>query len=223
LWLFWRGGGWNPTFSYTEDGRAWVQARELVYTGHDQRPYAKYVGDGNRRIHAIFSDGHAQSWKNGLHYLRYEAEGLYAVGGRKLGTLRDVPLHMSKLDHVYIYSDQGGRAWPHDIALTAEGRPRIVYTRDSAPGRTRSTTRTTTGGSGSAARSWRPALAPTTSHRAARRSTTRTRASSTCRERSARGTRSSSGSRRTKVVHGRRVSSPRALRGSASALSPPEG
>jgi hypothetical protein len=129
LWLFWRGGAWNPTFSYTEDGYKWVPARELAYFGHGQRPYAKYVGDGNRRIHAIFSDGHAQSWKNSLHYVRYEAQGLYAMSGRRIATLRSVPVHMSKLDHVYNYSDQGGRAWPHDIALTAEGRPRIVYTR----------------------------------------------------------------------------------------------
>ena len=40
-----------------------------------------------------------------------------------------MPLHTSKLDHIYNYSDQGGRAWGHDIALTAEGRPRVVYTR----------------------------------------------------------------------------------------------
>ena len=40
-----------------------------------------------------------------------------------------MPLHTSKLDHIYNYSDAGGRAWGHDIALTAEGRPRVVYTR----------------------------------------------------------------------------------------------
>lgn len=129
LWLFWRGGGWNPTFSYTDDGLKWVPARELVYFGHEQRPYAKYVGDGQRSIHAIFSDGHVSSWKNSLHYLRYESGNLYAVGGRRLATLQSVPLHTSKLDHVYDYSSRGGRAWPQDIALTSEGRPRIVYIR----------------------------------------------------------------------------------------------
>src|SRR5688572_16571799 len=129
LWLFWRGGGWNPTFSYTEDGSEWVQARELVYAGGGARPYAKYVGDGDRRIHAIFSNGNAHSTPSGLHYLRYEAGELFAVGGRRLGTLRDVPLHISELDHIYRYSAQSGSAWPHDIALTSEGRPRIVYTR----------------------------------------------------------------------------------------------
>jgi hypothetical protein len=54
--------------------------------------------------------------------------GPYAMSGRKLGTLSDVPLHTSKLDHIYNYSARGGRAWGHDIALTAEGRPRVIYT-----------------------------------------------------------------------------------------------
>ena len=129
LWLFWRGGDWNPTFSYTEDGIHWVPAREFVHFGHGQRPYAKYVGDAERRIHMICTDGHPSSWKNSLHYVRYENGNLYAVGGRKLGSLDDVPLHTSELDHIYKYSDRGGRAWGHDIALTAEGRPRVVYTR----------------------------------------------------------------------------------------------
>ncbi len=129
LWLFWRGGGWNPTFSYTENGRDWVPARELVRFGEGQRPYTKYVGDGNRVIHGIFTEGHPMDFRNSLHYLRYEAGNLFAMSGRKLGTLDDVPLHTSQLDHVYNFSVQGGRAWPHDIALTAEGRPRIVYTR----------------------------------------------------------------------------------------------
>ena len=69
LWLFWRGGAWNPTFSYTDDGLHWVPARELVYFGHAQRPYTKYVGDG-KSIHGIFTDGHPENWKNSLHYMR---------------------------------------------------------------------------------------------------------------------------------------------------------
>jgi BNR repeat-containing family member len=130
LWLFWRGGGWNPTFTYSDDGaRTWVRARELVYFGRGQRPYAKYVGDGSRRIHCIFTDGHPANWKNSLHYVRYEAENLYAMSGRRIGSLADVPIHTSRLDHIYNYSDAGGRAWGHDIALTSQGRPRVVYTR----------------------------------------------------------------------------------------------
>jgi hypothetical protein len=129
LWLFWRGGGWNPTFSYTRDGRKWVPARELVRSVDPQRPYSKYVGDGNRRIHGMFTEGHANHFKNSLYYLRYENSGLFAASGRRLGTLRSVPLHVSKLDRIYRFTEAKGSAWPHDIALTSEGRPRIVYTR----------------------------------------------------------------------------------------------
>jgi hypothetical protein len=129
LWLFWRGGGWNPTFSYTRDGRTWVPARELLRSVDPQRPYSKYVGDGKRRIHGIFTEGHANHFKNSLYYLRYENSELFGAGGERLGSLRSVPLHISKLDRIYKFTEETGSAWPHDIALTAQGRPRIVYTR----------------------------------------------------------------------------------------------
>jgi hypothetical protein len=43
-------------------------------------------------------------------------------------------LHTSDLDHVYQYDRRYGRAWPQDIALTSEGRPRIVYIRRTGDG-----------------------------------------------------------------------------------------
>jgi hypothetical protein len=129
LWLFWRGGGWNPTFSYTTDRLTWTPARELVYRGGGERPYTKYVGDGDKRIHGIFTDGHPMAFKNSLYYLRYENRGLFAANGRRLGSLDNVPLHVSELDRIYKYSDAGGRAWGHDIALSDRGGPRVVYTR----------------------------------------------------------------------------------------------
>ena len=46
LWLFWRGGGWFPTFSYTRNGTDWVPARELLRSHENERPYSKYCGDG---------------------------------------------------------------------------------------------------------------------------------------------------------------------------------
>ena len=51
------------------------------------------------------------------------------MSGRRLGTLRSVPLPVTKLDRIYKFTKARGSAWPHDIALTSEGRPRIVYTR----------------------------------------------------------------------------------------------
>ena len=129
LWLFWRGGGWNPTFSYTRNGRDWVPARELLRSREDERPYSKYVGDGKTNIHGIFTEGHANSVNNSLYYLRYENMNFFGANGRRLGSLRNVPLPISKLERIYRFTKAKGSAWPHDIALTDRGRPRIVYTR----------------------------------------------------------------------------------------------
>jgi BNR repeat-containing family member len=129
LWLFWRGGGWNPTFSYTRNGRDWVPARELLRSREDERPYSKYCGDGKTRIHGVFSEGHANHFNNSLYYLVYENMGFFGANGRRLGSLRNVPLPISKLERIYRFTKAKGSAWPHDIALTSRGRPRIVYTR----------------------------------------------------------------------------------------------
>ena len=134
LWLFWRGGRWNPTFSYTDNRLDWVPARELVYYDNRERPYTKYVGDGVRNIHGIFTNGHPQTFTTSMWYARYENRNLFAASGAKIGSLDDVPLHISKLDLVHKYSGSGGRAWGHDIALAANGRPRIVYTRRTGGG-----------------------------------------------------------------------------------------
>jgi hypothetical protein len=129
LWLFWRGGSWFPTFSYTENGLDWVPARELVHSVPGQRPYAKYVGDGDTNIHGILTDGHPMAFENSLYYFRYEGNDIFAASGGRVASLASVPISITKLDRVYKYSDSGGRAWGHDIALLANGRPRIVYTR----------------------------------------------------------------------------------------------
>lgn len=129
LWLFWRGGDWNPTFSYSEDRLHWVPARELLRSAEGQRPYAKYVGDGREAIHAIFSNGHVMDVANSLYYVRYAGNDLFDGKGGRIASLAAVPVQLQRLDPVYRYSSSGGRAWPHDIALTSQGRPRIVYTR----------------------------------------------------------------------------------------------
>ena len=129
LWLFWRGGGWNPTFSYTRNGKDWVPARELLVSHTEERPYAKYVGDGKTNIHGIFTEGHANHFHNSLYYLRYENNDFFGLSGHKIGSLRNVPFPIGKLERIYKFTKAKGSAWPHDIALTSRGRPRIVYTR----------------------------------------------------------------------------------------------
>ena len=129
LWLFWRGGGWNPTFSYTRNGKDWVPARELLRSHTEERPYSKYVGDGRTNIHGVFTEGHANHFHNSLYYLRYENNDFFGLSGHKIGSLRNVPFPISKLERIYKFTKAKGSAWPHDIALTSRGRPRVVYTR----------------------------------------------------------------------------------------------
>jgi hypothetical protein len=128
LWLFWRGGNWYPTFSYTRDGVRWVKARTLVQGPAHQRPYAKYVGAPDGSIHIILSEGHPKSYRTSLYYVRYKAARFYRADGRLIGRMRDLPLRTKRLDPIYRYRPAVGRAWPHDIALAGGTRPRVVYT-----------------------------------------------------------------------------------------------
>jgi hypothetical protein len=63
LWLFWRGGGWNPTFSYTRNGRDWVPARELLTSEahtrrvNDRDTFYYAYHNGNRWISRKIVDG----------------------------------------------------------------------------------------------------------------------------------------------------------------------
>ena len=168
----------------------WVPARELVFFGHGQRPYAKYVGDGNRRIHGVFTERPP----DGLE----EQPVLHALRGRQLlrgerETARVDQLRAASTPRSSTSSTATRRAAGARGATTSLSRPRAgreSSTRDGSRAATRSSTRTTTARGGSAAASSRPAPDGRRSPPAARHSTTRTRASSTSRARSGRGTRS---------------------------------
>jgi hypothetical protein len=127
LWLFWRGGDWNPTVSYTRDGIDWVKARTLVVGRRGQRPYAKYVAGPDGSIHMFMSDGLPATTRTSLYYMRYQAGRFYRADGSQIGTMLELPLPVSQLDPVYRFSAAVGRAWPHDIALDA-GSPIVLYT-----------------------------------------------------------------------------------------------
>ncbi len=133
LFLFWRGGDWNPTFSSTSDGRRWARARTLIKgpgtPDHPERPYAKYAEAPGASFVAAFSDAHVQDFRNSLYYLRYARGSFLRADGTRIGTLADVPFARSEVDVAYRYRRGRGRAWPHDIALDAKDRPVIVYTR----------------------------------------------------------------------------------------------
>ena len=133
LFLFWRGGDWNPTFSSTTDGVHWERARTLVRgpgtLAHPERPYAKYAEAPGAGFDVTFSDAHVQDWRNSLYYMRYRRGAFFRADGRRIGTLADVPFERSEVDLVYRWHRGKGRAWPHDVASGPDGRPVVAYTR----------------------------------------------------------------------------------------------
>jgi hypothetical protein len=133
LYLMFRGNRWTPTITSTRDGVHWARARELIRGPYraekPQRPYAKYAAAPDGSIGMVFSDAHVESYENSLYYARFDGRRFVRADGTRIGTLRDLPLPRSRLDVVYRYSNAGGRAWPHDVAFGADGRPVIAYTR----------------------------------------------------------------------------------------------
>ena len=125
LFLFWRGGNWQPSFSTTVDqGRTWSGARTLIREP-DQRPYVKYASNGRDTIHFAFTQGNPGSADTDIHYAKYRGGALYGANGRKIKSLAELPLLPRQADKV---SDTELKTWIHDIALDARGRPVVVFT-----------------------------------------------------------------------------------------------
>ena len=130
LWLFWRGGGWNPTFSYTRNGKDWVPARELLRLPH-RGAAVREVRAATARPTSTASSPRATpttsttaSTTSATRTTTSSAERAARSGACATSRSRS-----RKLERIYKFTKAKGSAWPHDIALTSRGRPRIVYTR----------------------------------------------------------------------------------------------
>lgn len=133
VWLFWRGGSWWPSVSYTRDWSRWARPRHVVRALPGQRPYVKYAGDG-RSVAMAFTECHPGSLNSSIYFLRvFEGGGVHRADGTKLGTL-DRPPHFRRADVVYRYSAQHGRSWIMDVAIGADRRPVVLYFRREAFG-----------------------------------------------------------------------------------------
>lgn len=125
LFLFWRGGNWQPSFSTTSDhGRTWSPARTLIREP-DQRPYVKYASNGRDKIHFAFTQGNPGSVDTDIHYAYYKDGALHRADGSRIKSMARLPLSPSQADKVY---DTDTKTWIHDITLDSSGRPVIVFT-----------------------------------------------------------------------------------------------
>ncbi len=127
IWLFWRGGNFNPTFSSSSDEVTWAPARTLVSVP-EPRPYMKVAGNGVDTIHFAFTQGHPRETVNNIYYARYRAGSLYRANGTLIEPLSAAPITPAQADLVYSAAAHGGvRAWVHDVAYDTAGRPIITF------------------------------------------------------------------------------------------------
>lgn len=139
IYVFWRGGDWKPTFSYSDDrGETWSKVFSLIKSSQftSKRPYMKISSNGKDEIHFAFTDGHPRNEPlNSIYYLKYKAGKFYKADGTLLGGLNDLPLEHEDCDVVYDANEAfkntafGVRSWIWDVAVGKDGNPALVYTK----------------------------------------------------------------------------------------------
>jgi putative BNR repeat neuraminidase/PKD domain-containing protein len=126
IYLFWRGGNWNPTFSRKFPSGRWRQARTLIRGVPGQRPYMK-VASNSRTIAFAYTNGHPRETATSVYFVKYRDGYLRGPGGRRIRSLRRVPITPRQGSLVHSFHRTRLRTWVHDVALTQSGRPVIVY------------------------------------------------------------------------------------------------
>jgi len=138
IYLFWRGGNYKPTFSFTDDfGKTWSNAETLVQSEAIDliRPYMKVASNGIDEIHFAFTDGHPRNEPlNSIYYMKYKKGKFFKADGTQIGEMNHLPIKHELTDVVYnaqqVYSTTGNgvRSWIWDVAFESNGNPVIAYT-----------------------------------------------------------------------------------------------
>ncbi|MFA6160259.1 MAG: BNR-4 repeat-containing protein [Parcubacteria group bacterium] len=127
IYLFWRGGNGQPTFSISNDADNWSQARNLFYVS-GERPYLKVFSNDKDRIYFTFTDGHPDEVDfNNIYFAYYEKGGFYKADGTFIKKIDDLPLYPSEIDLIYDSIKNNMKSWNWDISIDKSGNPVIVY------------------------------------------------------------------------------------------------
>jgi BNR repeat-containing family member len=128
LYLFWRGGNFLPTYSTSDDeGETWAPARTLMDDNEpesSQRPYVKYASrDGV--LHLAYNQAHPRNRRTSVFYVKYTpGVGWERANGTDIGAPPFIP---TDGDRVFNAWEHDMRSWVHDVAVGADGHPRIVF------------------------------------------------------------------------------------------------
>jgi hypothetical protein len=82
-------------------------------------------------VHFAFTQGHPAKVNTNIYYASYRRGFLWHADGRPIKRLADLPLRPREADTVY---DGRDKAWVHDVAYDASGRPVIVFATIDAAG-----------------------------------------------------------------------------------------
>jgi hypothetical protein len=128
LYLFWRGGNWQPCFSWSDDGGdTWAEVRWLIRAPRRTPPYVKVETDGKANIHLAYTDGHPRHMsENNIYYACYREGTFQKADGTKIAALDGLPFKTSDGDRVYDVKQHKARGWIWDIALQ-DDKPVIVF------------------------------------------------------------------------------------------------
>jgi hypothetical protein len=125
IYLFWRGGNFNPSLSTSTDGNTWTRAQTLI-SNPRQRPYIKYASNGRNTIAMAWTETHPRNSETSIYYAAYRAGALRRADGSVISTMADLPINPTRGEKVYDWRTNG-KAWVHDVALDRDGHPVIVY------------------------------------------------------------------------------------------------
>ena len=125
LFLFWRGGSFEPAYSTSRDGASWSRARRLV-AGNGQRPYLVFDSNGRDRIDVAFNDGNPSELRTSIYYMRYRDGWLERASGTRIARLGERAISPSEADVVYAGGGTRPPAWAFDVAVDG-GAPVVLY------------------------------------------------------------------------------------------------
>jgi hypothetical protein len=132
LYLFWRGGSRQPTYSHTEDYAHWAPAKNLIEAG--TVPYLKVFSSGQSTIHFGFSNDHPElASNNNIYYFAYRNGQLFRADGSLIGALDAGPVTPDDADLVYESSQEDRRAWIWDVAEDKDKNPILVFSASTHP------------------------------------------------------------------------------------------
>jgi BNR repeat-containing family member len=125
IYLFWRGGNFNPSLSTSTDGNVWSPAQTVI-SNPGQRPYVKYASNGRDTIAMAWTETHPRNMPTSIYFAAYRNGALHRADGSVISTMADLPIKPTQGEKVYDWRSNG-KAWVHDVALDPAGHPVIVY------------------------------------------------------------------------------------------------